>query len=87
MGVFSGGYVTEVSGLTLSISAGFGYFHAHSTNDELIRLDWPETLLMVTPNSTLYIYFNTSSNLTYDVSIPDTSENILLGRVRTKVKF
>lgn len=83
MGVFSGGYVTEVSGLTLSISAGFGYFHAHSTNDELIRLDWPETLLMVTPNSTLYIYFNTSSNLTYDVSIPDTSENILLGRVRT----
>lgn len=83
MGIIDGGYITEVSGLTLSIAAGFGYFHAHSANDELIRLDWPETSLMVTPNSTLYIYFNTSSSLTYDVSIPDTSENILLGRVRT----
>ena len=83
MGVFSGGYITEVSGLTLSISAGFGYLHAHNSNSELIRLDWSETELGIPQDKTHYVYFNSLGNLVSEANIPDTSENILLGRVKT----
>jgi hypothetical protein len=82
MGVIEGGYITEGLGLTLSVAAGFGYYHINSSNI-LNRFDWPTTEISIPSNSTYYIYFNSSNQLIYDVSIPDTSENILLGRVRT----
>ena len=83
MGIIEGGYVTEGLGLTLSVDAGFGYYHTNTGLGILNRFDWPTTEISIPSNSTYYIYFNSSNTLTYDVSIPDTSENILLGRVRT----
>ena len=83
MGVIEGGYLSEVIGLTLSVSAGFGYYHTNPGLGILNRFDWPTTEISIPSNSTYYIYFNSSNTLTYNVSIPDTSENILLGRVRS----
>ena len=83
MGVIEGGYITEGLGLTLSVDAGFGYYHTNTGLGILNRFDWPTTELNIPSNSTYYIYFDSTNALTYDVSIPDTSENILLGRVRT----
>ena len=83
MGVIDGGYISEVSGLTLSISSGFGYLHAHSGNDELIRFDWPSQSIGVPQDKVHYVYFNSTGNLVTEANIPDTSENILLGRFKT----
>jgi hypothetical protein len=83
MGVIEGGYITEGLGLTLSVGAGFGYYHMNTGDGILNRFDWPNTELSIPTNSTYYIYFDSTNTLTYDVSIPDTSENILLGRVRS----
>jgi hypothetical protein len=83
MGVLEGGYITEGLGLTLSVGAGFGYYHMNTGDGILNRFDWPNTELSIPANSTYYIYFDSTNTLTYDVSIPDTSENILLGRVRS----
>ena len=83
MGVIEGGYITEGLGLTLSVGTGFGYYHLNIGDGILNRFDWPNTELSIPANSTYYIYFDSTNILTYDVSIPDTSENILLGRVRS----
>ena len=88
MGIITGGYITDNTfgtGLTLSIGAGFGYYHINSGLDPgiLHRLDWDDTDILINPNSTLYVYFNDNGDLTTDPTIPITSENILLGRVRT----
>lgn len=88
MGIITGGYITDNTfgtGLTLSIGAGFGYYHINSGLDPgiLHRLDWDDTDILINPNSTLYVYFNDNGDLTTDPTIPLTSENIVLGRVRT----
>lgn len=88
MGVILGGYITDNTlgaGLTLSITEGFGYYHINSGLEPgiLHRIDWSDTDIMIPQNSTLYVYFNNSGILTTDPTIPNTSENILLGRVRT----
>ena len=88
MGVIKGGYITDNTfgtGLTLSISEGFGYYHVNSILDTgiLHRLDWYDTEFAIPQDSTLYVYFDSNGDLTYDPTIPITSENILLGRVRT----
>jgi len=90
MGVILGGYITDNTfgtGLTLSIAAGFGYYHINSGLDPgiLHRLDWDDIELAIPQNSTYYIYFDNTGtpDLIYDTTIPITSEHILLGRVRT----
>ena len=86
MGVMKGGLLSTVSGLTLSITPGYGYYHL---NDNVLGpgylhiVDWEQTELTVPTYSTVYVYFNSSSILVTDPSFPVTSENILLGRVRT----
>jgi hypothetical protein len=83
MGVIEGGYLSEVIGLTLSVSAGFGYYHTNPGLGILNRFDWPTTEISIPVNKTHYVYFNSTGNLVTEAAIPDTSENILLGRVRT----
>ena len=84
MGVISGGELSA-TGLTLSVSSGYGYYHINSGLGPgiLNRLDWGTQSISIATMSTLYVYFNSSVVLTTDPTIPITSENILLGRVRT----
>ena len=85
MGVISGG-VISIQGtlLTITISAGSGYLvDGVYPNDNVVLKEWPNTNLVLTTNSNLYIYLNSSSIITSSVSYPDTTGNILFGYVST----
>ena len=86
MGVIRGGLLSDgTSGLTVSIAEGFGYLHINTTNDsgDLQKIGWPQSYLGLPPSSTNYIYLNSNGILSYNPTLPKTSENILMGRVRT----
>jgi hypothetical protein len=85
MGVISGGQLSTTSGLTLSIAEGYGYYHNNVINGPgiLNKLTWGTQSIAIPASSTLYVYFDNDGDLVYDPTIPITSENILLGRVRT----
>lgn len=87
MGIIQGGDLSDNNGLTLNIATGFGYYHIDdylfSDAGLLKRLDWGATSLSISPNTTAYVYFNNNGILSTGGSIPDTEENILLGRVRS----
>jgi len=89
MGVIEGGIISNGGGLTVSVTEGHGYYHINgvSFGDKgiLHRLDWANTSLGITSNSTQYVYFDSNGILKSDPTIPSTSENILLGRVRTNL--
>jgi hypothetical protein len=84
LGVIAGGELTDGGGLNVNVSAGLGYiavvpFPEH----ELRRLDWPDQSIAIASNQDVYVYFNTLGILTASPSRPDTTRNILLGRVRS----
>jgi len=86
MGVLQTGTITVVSGLTVNVSAGFGYLD--TTGSALIpgsihRLNWPSTNITLAANSNNYLFFNSSAVLSVSSTFPDTAGNILLGRVVT----
>ena len=81
MGVFSGGTLSDVGTLTLAVSAGYGYY---SVADVIYRYDWNNTSINIPANTTNYVYFNSSNILSLSATLPTTSDNILLGRVRAK---
>ena len=85
MGVITGGIISNGGGLTVSITEGYGYYHINSggVTGILHKLNWNDTSLLISPNSTKYVYFDSSGVLKSDPTIPNTAENILLGRVRT----
>jgi YHS domain-containing protein len=82
MGVFHGGVISIVSGLTVNVSSGFGYFE-DAVNDTYNRNDWNSQNLTLPDNQANYVYFNENQILSYSTSEPDTVTNILLGRVVT----
>lgn len=87
MGVIEGGDLSSGGGLTVSVATGFGYFHINSgfvgSVGVLYRHDWSNSTLGIATYSTGYIYFDDTKTLRFNPTIPDTSQNILLGRVRT----
>jgi hypothetical protein len=85
MGIIYGGDLSTTSGLTLSVSAGYGYYHDNVFTGPgiLNKLTWGTQSISIATSSTHYVYFDNNGDLTSDPTIPITSENILLGRVRT----
>ena len=85
MGVITGGVISNGGGLTVSVAEGYGYYHINSVGVTgiLHKLNWNDTSLLISANSNEYIYFDSSGTLKSDPTIPDTAENILLGRVKT----
>ena len=82
MGVLSGGSISKYTGLTVSISTGYGYLETFSGN--IIRIDWDNTLFMVNDNSAKYIYINENSLFSQSNTLPDIQSNIVFGRVVTQ---
>lgn len=80
MGVTEGGILSVSSGLTLAVTAGYGY---SISSDILVKRTWTSSTLVLSANTSVYIYINTSGILTSNVGYPDTENNILLGRVVT----
>ena len=85
MGVITGGIISSGGGLTVSVSEGYGYYHINTggITGILHKLNWNDTSLLISTNSTKYVYFDSTGTLKSDTTIPNTAENILLGRVRT----
>lgn len=83
MGLMEGGGLTDVGGLTVSISDGFGYLEQFPDSGFLKKVIWEDTSIGLSANTTNYIFWNYNGILSTDSSIPDTFYNILLGRVVT----
>jgi len=83
MGVLEGGIITIVSGLTFSISEGFGYLESIIDNSIIKRYDWLDTQHTLLPNQNQYIYINQNGILSNSGTRPNSIYNIVLGRVVT----
>lgn len=83
MGVLEGGDLSDGGGFTLNVSAGLGYL-SQSIPEHIIKKHvWNNTSLILSANQDVYIYFDTSLTLVSSSSFPDTTQNIILGRVIT----
>lgn len=85
MGIMEGGGLSAVGSpaFDVLIAEGFGYLEQFPDTDYLKRIDWPDTILTLAPNTVNYIFWNYNGILTVASSPPDTFFNILLGRVVT----
>lgn len=83
MGLFDGGIITHLSGLTFEVSAGFGYLEKTVGDGIHMRIDWVPTQITLLPNSENYIYFNENEILSVSSNAPNNVNNIILGRVVT----
>lgn len=82
MGVLEGGVISTVGGTTVSVSSGYGYLEVTAGTIHK-RIDWATSQLNLPSNSSEYIYINENEILSYSSGLPDTSSNIILGRVVT----
>jgi hypothetical protein len=83
MGVLDGGVITVVSGLTFSISEGYGYLESIIDDGIIKRYDWADTQHTLSPNQNQYIYINQNGILSNAGTRPNSIYNIVLGRVVT----
>jgi len=88
LGIWGGGSITVVSGLTVSISEGFGFLAQGSYSSfpntyELYRINWSTQNLVLPANSNLYLYFDYTSTLQTAPFEPSLVGTIFLGRVVT----
>lgn len=82
MGVISGGVISELIGTTISVSSGYGYLEV-TTGEVHKRIDWNTSTLFLPSSSSEYIFINENSILTHDTTLPNSDNNIILGRVAT----
>ena len=83
MGLFDGGTITSVGGLTVHVSTGFGYLGKTIGNGVYMRIDWDDTEITLSPDTENYLYFNENYILSTSSNAPDSTTNIILGRVVT----
>jgi hypothetical protein len=81
MGVMEGGLITISGSLTISTAAGFGYLENSINPGVYERIDWVDSNLILSANTNNYIYFNNAGTLVAAGSEPDSTQNIILGRV------
>jgi hypothetical protein len=82
MGLMTGGTITSIGGLSAQTASGYGYLYSPST-DVFKRIDWVDSVILLPASSNNYIYINSSSILSSSSSIPDNTQNIILGRAVT----
>jgi hypothetical protein len=82
MGVLDGGNISTPVGLTVSISAGYGYLE--SIAGYVIKIEWPTTEFSVADDSAKYLYINENSLFSQSNTLPDIESNIVFGRVVTQ---
>lgn len=84
MGAIAGGALSAGSGLSLNVSAGYGYLsNGVIPNHILKRIQWEAQAIVLPANTSSYIYFNNASVLVSSTTIPNSINFILLGRVTT----
>jgi len=83
MGVMQGGEISISSGLTVTTAAGFGYLQDTIDTDVYKRIDWNNTNITLAANTNNYLYLNDNAVLSASGIAPDSTTNIILGRVVT----
>jgi len=83
MGLLMGGEITSVSGLTINTTEGYGYLESPTTSGIIKRIDWNDTQITLPSGSTRYIFINENGILSATGGVPDSENNIQLGRVVT----
>ncbi len=82
MGAMTGGTITSIGGLSAQTSSGYGYLQ-NPSSEIFQRIDWTNSVILLGANTNNYIYINSSSILSASNTIPNNTENIILGRVVT----
>lgn len=82
-GRLSGGEVTRITGLDVSVSAGYGYVNDPVTL-KMKKIEWPTTTLSL-PDDTyaVYIYISNSGVPTFTTSQPNLTQTIFLAQAAT----
>ena len=83
MGVMQGGEITISGSLTINTAAGFGYLENSINPDVYQRIDWVNSTLALSPNTENYIYLDENESLLASSTSPNSTQNIILGRVVT----
>jgi pectin methylesterase-like acyl-CoA thioesterase len=86
MGVLTGGKIVSAGtadAFEITIQSGYGYLSVGTTypGRHLKKLTWNDTNMIMTPNTTRYIFFNSSGILSSSSSQPSSKINIVVGRV------
>lgn len=81
MGPLNGGGLSSGGGTTVNVGAGYGYYE---TGGAIVYKTWNNTSITVGAAVDEYIYFDSTGTLVSNATFPDTSSNIILGRVVTR---
>lgn len=81
MGLMSGGAISYL-GLNVTVTAGTGYVSigSHPT-DYLQYTTWSTQTISVSANSATYLYIDASGTLAISLSLPNTYQNVFIGKV------
>jgi len=81
MGLMSGGVISYL-GLNVTVTAGTGYVSigSHPT-DYLQYTTWSTQTISVSANSATYLYIDASGTLAISLSLPNTYQNVFIGKV------
>lgn len=82
MGLFSGGDLSDGGGLNTDVAAGSGFL-VDSVGGFVKEVTWNAATLTIASESSVYIFVNTNGTVSQSSSLPDLSQNIVLGRVST----
>jgi len=82
MGLYSGGELTDGGGLNIDVAAGDGFL-TDPTDGFVKEILWEADTLTITPESSVYIFVNSNGIVSQSASLPDLSDNIILGRIST----
>jgi len=78
MGVVTGGIVTRASGTTVNVSAGHGYLR--DSNNIVKRVDFAATSITLPPDTSPYIFVNSSGTVDVAYTEPSSLTNMVLAR-------
>jgi hypothetical protein len=84
MGKIYGGDLSVSSGLILAISTGFGYSMSGIEPTHILdKKEWGSSTLLLSDNTSEFVYLNGAGTFVSNITEPNTRENILLGKVTT----
>lgn len=79
-GLLEGGVLSKGTGLTVNVTAGKGYV---KIPNGIANTNWTSASLTVTANATHYIYVDALGVVKSHTTLPDSTLNVILGRVVT----
>jgi hypothetical protein len=83
MGLLTGATIVNLGGFTIRNLAGIGYVQSGGISNNVSLVPWADTDLTLPPNSNVYVYYDSTGTFLYNSIMPDTTQNVVMGRVVT----